>query len=780
VPLPGPDTHVVELRVPGLVGASGDSLLDSTGTVDVAGDGVGRIIRPCDRLRRPAPGPVLQALGRSVSRTLEGYLWDRMTSGGAAKAAWALLFPFALVNVAQWMLPPDSGTRPSRALSVVCRALLRVAGLLLTMLLVAQFAVLSLDLLAAQCLRPGADCLEAAPSWLRDVSGVRTAVGLAPLLLLVGVLFSVASSSWTVRAPRLRERRPDLPGGTVLDDERDTTTLRCLHTVAALGVVVLVLLGGPFVAPDATVDTVTWVVTLALLGFTTGATAFRAHRLAGRVGRVLLITTALVLVGVAAVVATPLSTQVSDGANSTVELLAAALFAVCVLFALLLVPTAVLARRAWAGLPKRLRPWAGGWAAAPALALAALLGGGFGAGLAIAARHVLDPSIALPRGYTLITVLWGAGLGFAALIAIPVFAVAVPLRRARRGVPEVLHLMDTPAEDVGKAADAWARAAWERKHLHRIVLTVVLAMIVGAAALLVVRLRAVELPEFLMPLSAVGVVALGVLAVALLRAVLTAATGAMRMRHLAAFADLVCFWPRVAHPVVPPSYALKVVPELAERAKEHLRAPDSRVVLSGYHVGGLLTVITAGRLSATLSDAELERLGLLTAGTPLQWGYQRAFPGVFGHDSLARLYGALGGHWRGLCRGTDTFGGGATTWRHQVRDGRLLGVGYLPDGGVGALEPAERGPHGVLVLGGDHWLPDPALGPVQGRRWAPGVRRHTDYIAEPEWDRAVAYAAGLAGPTPAVPEPTRPVGPAPGDVLGSSRLDGNGMVNGPG
>lgn len=775
MPLPGPDTHVVELRVPGLIGTSGDSLLDSMGTVDVAGDGVGRVIRPCDRLRRPAPGPVLQALGRSVSRTLEGYLWDRMTSGGAAKAAWALLFPFALVNVAQWMLPPDSGTRTSRALSSVCRGLLRVAGLLLTMLLVAQLAVVSLDLLATQCLRPGSSCLEDAPSWLREVAAVRTGVGLLPLLLLVGVLFLVASTSWTVRAPRLRERRPDLPGGTVLDDEQETTTLRCLHTVAALVVIVLVLLGGPSTAPSGAVDTVVWVLALALLGFGAGATALHAHRLAGPVSRAVLITFALVLLGVAAVTATPLSARVSVGANSTVELLAAALFAVCVLFALLLVPAAVLARRSWAALPKRLRPWAGGWAAAPALALAALLGGGFGAGMAIAARHVIDPSLALPRGYTLITLLWGAGLGFAALIVIPVLAVAVPLRRARRGVPEVLHLMDTRDEDVDEAADAWARAAWERKHLHRIVLAVVLAMIVGAAALVVVRLGAVDLPAFLTPLSTVGVVALGGLAVALLRAVLTTATGTMHVRHLAAFADLVCFWPRVAHPVVPPSYALKVVPELAERAKEHLRAPDSRVVLSGYHVGGLLTVITAGRLSADLSAAELERLGLLTAGTPLQWGYQRAFPGVFGHDSLVRLYSKLDGHWRGLCRGTDTFGGGATTWRHQVTGGELLGVGYLPDGGVGPLEPAERGPHGALVLGGDHWLPDPAIGPVKGRRWAPGVRRHTDYIAEPEWDRAVAYAAGLAGPTPAIPEPTRPVGPIPGDALGG-RLDGSGVV----
>jgi len=32
------------------------------------------------------------------------------------------------------------------------------------------------------------------------------------------------------------------------------------------------------------------------------------------------------------------------------------------------------------------------------------------------------------------------------------------------------------------------------------------------------------------------------------------------------------------------------------------------------------------------------------------------------------------------------------------------------------------------------------------RRWAPGVLRHSDYLVDPEWDHAVAIAAGLARP----------------------------------
>lgn len=742
--MPAPDTRVVELRVPGFIGASGESLLDAVGTVDVAGDGVGRIIRPSDRLRRPAPGAVLQALGRSVPRTLEGYLWSRMTSQGAAKATWALLFPFSLANVAYWMLPPvPAGRRAPVALAAVCRGLLRIAAVLLTMLLVSQLAVVTLDLVAAQCLRPGSACLPYAPDWLRETPGLRMAVGVLPLLGVVFVLFRVSSAAWAATAAdTVREFGPELPGDRLVDGA-DTEMLRCVHTVAALACIALLLLGGPAHPPARTTDAVAWTVTLILLGFALGAAGLRARRLLGAVLRRVLVGSATAAVLVAAVLRVPLPATLMS-TNTMVEFIGATLFVVCAVFALLLAPVALAARPAWADLPHRLRPWAGGWAAAPALALAGLLGGGFGAGLAVAARHLIGgPGLRLPAGYELITSLWGAALAFAALLAAFGGAVAVPFRRVRRGVPEVVRMLQAGEAAARDAANAWARASWERKYLHRVVLTTVVAMSAGAAVLAAVRVGAGTVPAWLEPLSGVGVVTLGAFAAALLRAVYTAATGRDRARHLVAFVDLVCFWPRAAHPTVPPSYALKVVPELAERARDHLRDPDTRVVLAGYHVGGLLAVMAAARLAADLPEEDRERVGVLTAGAPLQWGYQRAFPAVFPQDSLVRLYGLLGGRWRGLCRGTDTFGGGATTWRHQVAQGALLGVGYLPNGGIGALEPAAEGPDGVLVLGGDHWLPDPMHGPIGGRRWVPGVRRHADYVADPEWDRALVMAAGL-------------------------------------
>ncbi len=749
--MPGPDTRVVEIRVPGLVGTSGESLLDSTSVVDVAGDGIGRLIRPSDRLRRPAPGPVLPALGRSIPRILEGYLWSGMTSGGAAKATWALLFPFSLANVAHWMLPPvPEGKRFAAMLGTACRAILRVASLLLTMLLISQLAVVSLDLFAAQCLAPGSRCLAGAPSFLRDFAPLRTAIGVVPLLALIFVLDRIPSSDWRSRnrLHRVHSSAPLQP-----QDMPRTPGLRTLHTVAALTCVALPLLGGPFRLPTTTFDLVVWIcaLTLVLAALVASTVGFSA----GPVIRGGLIAPAVALVGIAVVRRTPLPAGLPGGglggADGTVEALGAAMVAVTVLFALMLIPAALLGRSTWKHLPHRLRPWLGGWAAAPVVALAGLLGGGFGAGLAVALRQVVGASdLRLPDTYVLVTVLWGAGLALAVVLGVLGFAVAVPLRRLRRGVPKIVALMEIGKAQEEEAARVWARASWERKHLHHLALAVALAMAAGGGVLLVLRFGFGQLPGWFSTLSGIGVFALGALAAGLLRVVFAAATTPKRSRHLGALADLVCFWPRAAHPTVPPSYALKVVPELADRVKEHLADPGTRVVLSGYNLGSLLTVLAAARVIADLPPEDRDRVGLLTAGSPLQWGYQRAFPAMLPQAQLSELYKDLGGRWRSLCRGTDIFGGGVTTWRHRVVAGKLLGDGYLPGGGTGPLA-AEADEQGVVVLGGDHWLPDPMRGPTGRHRWAPGVLKHTDYVVDAEWDNAVAMAAGLGRPRPKNP-----------------------------
>ncbi|GLZ38480.1 hypothetical protein [Actinokineospora sp. NBRC 105648] len=774
--LTGSETRVVELRVHGIMGTSAEALVTSVAAVDVAGDGVGRIVRPADRLLRPAPGPVLRAEGRSVPRVVEGYVWGAMTSGGWAKATWALLFPFSLANMAHWMLPPiPSGSVAGRLLGLLSRSLLRLAALLLTALLVSQAAVVSLDLVAAQCLAPGSGCLGWVPDSVRSVAGFRPAVGLLPVLAAIFVLHRISSVAWeTPAAPNPPDAPPnlkvELPGRNLVADP-DTPALRTLHLATALATVALLPIGGPFAAPARGLQHWVWLVAMALVGFCVLCVLVlddprgAEPRGGGRWLRRLLSSVpcgVLLGLGVALVVTAGLSADLpSDlvGTGPTVEAIAAGLIGVVVLLGLVLIPAALIGRRVWAAQPRELRPWAGGWMTVPVLAIASLLGGGFGAGLAVSLRKLVgSDGIELPRGYEQVTLLWGAASVIGAAVALPIIAVAaVRLLLVPAGYVEVALLHKGRAADAVAALRAWRQAGWQRRNVHRIVLALAAVLAAGTGISVSMRVADLRPPGWMSPLAPLGVLALGVAAAALLRAVYTAAKEPEAGRRLGVIADLASFWPREAHPTVPPCYALKVVPELAARAIEHLKDPSTRVVLTGHSQGSLLVAVTVARLLDSLNEPERQRIGLVTLGSQLQWAYPRAFPAAVPHASLAELTGRLGTRWRSLCRGTDPLGGAVTTWSRQICDGQLLGTGFRPDGTIGPLPAAAESPTGALVLGGDHWLPDPMRGPLTGRRWVPGVLGHGNYTADPEWDRAVAMAAGLdpGEPTSTMPWPSR-------------------------
>ncbi|MDA3649935.1 hypothetical protein LZ318_03350 [Saccharopolyspora indica] len=787
--IPGPDTRVVELRVHGILGATGDELTDSVASVDVAGDGVGRIMRPADRLRRPVPGPVLSTGDRSVPRIVEGYVWGGMTSGGLAKATWALLFPFALANMAHWMLPPvRSGNPISRALATTLRALLRLSALLLTMLFVAQLTVVSLDLVAAQCLSPGAPCLEFVPEAVRSIDVLRSSVALLPIALVILLMHRLSTVSWQVSAPKTDKpqhsaRAPMLPGANVVSDP-DTPALRALHVIAALSTVAMLALGGPFLT---TADP-RWILAAALIGICLiGTIALDdparmypdgkekvLRTLFSRTSRRTLITTAALLLGSVALLPGPLAGPL-PGSGPTIDAITSVMVITCVAVAVLLTPATLLARHTWKTCPPPLRPWAGGWMSAPVLMFACMLGAGFGAGLAFTVRQTLvvddapgAPGPTLPEAFNDVTVFWGATavlLALAAVIGIPLLLLK-RWRTARTdddsSIPDEIALLHAGRpEDQRAAANAWKWAALQRRYSH--VALLVIAGVLAISTAVTVIVRTIDLPPLMDTgwLVAIGVASLAALAVGLLRMVFRAAGKQDTARYLGVLCDLVLFWPREAHPVVPPCYALKVIPELADRATEHLADPNTRVVLVGHSQGSLLAAVAAARLLDSLPEADRERVGLVTAGSQLQWAYPRAFPGVVPHTSLRDLAGTLGGRWRSLCRGTDPLGGAVTTWNRQVYDGMLIGVGFRADGTEGPLPAATRGPTGALVLGGDHWLPDPQRGPFACRRWVPGVLGHSDYPGDPEWDRAVAMAAGLETPVRGATLPLRPQTPTP-------------------
>ena len=103
--------------------------------------------------------------------------------------------------------------------------------------------------------------------------------------------------------------------------------------------------------------------------------------------------------------------------------------------------------------------------------------------------------------------------------------------------------------------------------------------------------------------------------------------------------DLTTFWPRAAHPLAPPCYAERVVPELITRIKWALKepGPDQRewggatgVIVSAHSQGSTIAVAALSRLE----NDELKRVRLVTYGSQLRTWYGRIFPGVFGPASL--------------------------------------------------------------------------------------------------------------------------------------------------
>lgn len=122
--------------------------------------------------------------------------------------------------------------------------------------------------------------------------------------------------------------------------------------------------------------------------------------------------------------------------------------------------------------------------------------------------------------------------------------------------------------------------------------------------------------------------------------VLLSAGGALvgGARPLGLVWDLLCFLPRTGHPLAPPCYAERVVPELIGRCNTWLdEHPNGSVVLSAHSLGSVLAVAVI--MSDDLHDAN--RISLLSYGTQLRAYFSRIFPELLGPDVLG-VPGCLG------------------------------------------------------------------------------------------------------------------------------------------
>ena len=140
--------------------------------------------------------------------------------------------------------------------------------------------------------------------------------------------------------------------------------------------------------------------------------------------------------------------------------------------------------------------------------------------------------------------------------------------------------------------------------------------------------------------------------------------------------DVASFWPRACHPLAPPSYAERTVPDLVTRISAYRVADPHAVLVLAAHSQG--TVISAAALAQLgtydtqagklVRTSVLPGVGWLTFGCVLRRLYARYFPVYFAPARLAELQGLLSAdsdtatlpRWRNLWRYTDYLGGQVT------------------------------------------------------------------------------------------------------------------------
>ncbi|WRZ94567.1 hypothetical protein OHB54_39310 [Streptomyces sp. NBC_01007] len=740
----------LELLVHGVGGTTPEEMLNDPRTVRITGDATAAVFRRADDTdAEERPG---DHLGEPVR---EAYVWCNLTSGNGARALWLLLLPFMVVNLAHWMRPAAHGRgRVVRLYGL----LVRLAGLTLTVLLVAAACEVALDLAAWQC--AGTPACVRNHSWLGFLSPDRSDAGwwsqpgrrlaLACLVptALTTLLWYLSHRTWSAY-----ESQQPMARAAEHDDETDGTglgrpgfwygrrlvaRLRAAHTAAGFltvaaavgssaarydrargGPAVLEALGGLLNATLVVGGAVVlWVVS-------------RRGRSENRIdhGRDRTLVRQLPLGSVALLALTLVYAGWSRPHwHSTGRLPGDATFGGLTLVqGLLVIALGVVARALYrtntqipgsgrtAGSALDTRTAMRGFAGPAVAMLACALGGVMSGGVSQRVADWLDGTRhSIPGPPVLLT--WQAS----AIPPLLLVLLALTGWLARRTWQ--LRRRETIAverEYPGEAKDS-ART-------RRIASTRAMAALTDRAPLMVGVISAVTL--LLGACALAGAFATG-------DAPSEAARGANGFVHGAAETaqalgswliglgsilfvtwgrraykdpaarrtigilwDVGTFWPRAAHPFAPPCYAERAVPDLTWRMATWTRATGGRLVLSGHSQGSVLAAAAAWQLKPSVR----RRVALLTYGSPLERLYGRWFPAHFGPSALASLHREVA-CWRNLYRRTDPIGGPV-----RLPGGCGPEVDHEPLKDPLAYGRTERQPLPAPVLGHSDYQADPAF-----------------------------------------------------------------------
>lgn len=170
----------VELMVHGVGGTTPEEMLESAEISQVRGDGTAGFFR-------------LRHQDSSADIVREAYSWGGLTAGSASRAFWVFLAPFAFLNVAGWMLPATSSE--TRLHSKITTGLLRLIGFTVTVHSIIWIGQMSIDFAAWQCggqvaCRSNTWIISLfGMSWFEGAPGRRLAVGAIVPLLAIYVVY---------------------------------------------------------------------------------------------------------------------------------------------------------------------------------------------------------------------------------------------------------------------------------------------------------------------------------------------------------------------------------------------------------------------------------------------------------------------------------------------------------------------------------------------------------------------------------------------------------------
>ena len=740
-----------ELRVHGVSGKPPERMLEHSTVRRVSGDASSGFYR-----RVWETEPTADDDDRNV---VEAYSWGSLTAGSKVRALWLLLIPFLLANVAFYARPVERpGVRQSLG-----EAVQRLFALTITATLVLATVNVSMDFVGWQCVRPAGarSCGAAWVGWLTwpwlATPGRRIAVSALVPLAVIALLWWLANKTWSTNEdtavdpePARSVHRSPLENRRMWNSCKPVRRLRAVHVMAALALVGILALA-PFVrnwraTPVAGRALMVALLGMGILSIVLACLPSMSDRPAADeqregdassaiIGGLPWLTAALVALSLGWLALAGPAPAGSPGAPRTsLPWLSAALHVNIAAQVALLVIMIVLLFSMMRGRKASDRDAGGnpaawhGYATAVVMLFASALAGAYAAALVLAVGHLLGKPMPRDRGLdplvTPMPYFWIAAVGLVVAVVAAVLALggylALRWAAARKMLPVVRKTYPDAATDPKRAmaiARQWARATLDdtSRKVAGWFVGITLVLVAVAFAFYALNPAAATDTKWLSAMANVGDWLIGLFAAGLVYVGRRTFQNADTRRSVSVIWDLGTFWPRAVHPLAPPCYAERAVPQLIKRI-DFLRRDGRNVLLSCHSQGTVLGAAVVMQLTYAQSGS----VALLTYGSPLRRLYARFFPAYFGSANLERAGSFLlgspheameGWPWRNLYRPSDPIGGAVFT--ESVVDMRLV---------------------------------DPVFGKAAGDISDPPTLGHSSYSDDPCWADTVQRVKDLRAP----------------------------------